>query len=34
VDYHFCYFTVHGGTLEMKAFDQEGRLFDFFTLNK
>ncbi|HVK16079.1 MAG TPA: metallophosphoesterase family protein [Fimbriiglobus sp.] len=34
VDYHFCQFTVHGGTLECKAFDQEGRLFDSFSLRK
>ncbi len=34
VDYHFCYFTVHGGTLECKAFDHEGRLFDSFALHK
>jgi hypothetical protein len=34
VDFHYCYFTVHGGTLHMKAFDQEGRLFDQFSLKK
>jgi 3',5'-cyclic AMP phosphodiesterase CpdA len=34
VDYHFCYATVHGGTLELMAFDHEGRLFDQFALKK
>ncbi|MBA4063927.1 MAG: hypothetical protein C0501_09485 [Isosphaera sp.] len=34
VDHHFCYVTVHGGALGLKAFDQEGRLFDEFALNK
>lgn len=34
VDYHYCYFTVHGGTMEAKAFDQEGRLFDTFSRRK
>ncbi len=33
-DYHFCYVTIHGGTLELTAFDQEGRSFDRFTLQK
>lgn len=33
-DYHFCYVTVHNGTFNLKAFDQEGRLFDQFTLQK
>ena len=31
---HFCYVTVHNGTLNLKAIDQEGRLFDQFTLKK
>lgn len=30
VDHHFCYVTVQGGTLGLKAFDQDGRLFDSF----
>jgi predicted phosphodiesterase len=34
VDYHFCYVTVHQGTFNFKAFDQEGRLFDQFSLKK
>ncbi len=33
-DYHFCYVTVHRGTFHLKAFDQEGRLFDAMTLKK
>lgn len=33
-DFHFCYVTVHNGTLNLKAVDQEGRLFDQFTLKK
>lgn len=33
-DFHFCYATVHGGTFNLKAFDQEGRQFDQFTLKK
>lgn len=34
VDYHYCYLTVHGGVLNFKAFDQEGRLFDQFSKEK
>ncbi len=34
VDYHFCYITIHQGTFNFKAFDQEGRLFDQFALKK
>jgi predicted phosphodiesterase len=34
VDYHFCYVTIHQGTFNFKAFDQEGRLFDQFVLKK
>lgn len=33
-DYHFCYLTVHQGSLQFKAFDHEGRLFDHFSLKK
>jgi hypothetical protein len=33
-DYHFCYVTVHNGTFDLKAVDQEGRQFDEFTLQK
>jgi 3',5'-cyclic AMP phosphodiesterase CpdA len=33
-DFHFCYATVHRGTLTVKAFDHEGRLFDQFSLQK
>ncbi len=34
VTYHCCYFTVHGGQLECKVFDDEGRLFDQFEMKK
>jgi predicted phosphodiesterase len=34
VDFHFCYITIHQGALHFKAFDQEGRLFDHFSLRK
>lgn len=34
VDYHFCLVNIQGGTLEFKAFDQEGRLFDSFEMEK
>ncbi len=34
VDYHYCYLTVHNKTLNLKAFDQEGRLFDQFVKRK
>ena len=34
VDYHYCYVTVQDGTFNLKAFDQENRLFDEFTLTK
>ncbi len=33
-DYHFCYVTVHGGKLTLKAFDHQGMLFDTFDLVK
>ncbi len=33
-DYHYCYVTIQDGTLNFKAFDQEGRLFDHFTMRK
>lgn len=32
--HHFCYVAVNGKTLEMKAFDLEGRLFDTLTIEK
>ena len=34
VDFHYCYLTVHGKSLNFKAFDQEGRLFDQFAKEK
>lgn len=34
VDFHFCYVTIHQGAFHFKAFDQEGRLFDHFSLTK
>ncbi len=33
-DYHYCYVTVHQGTLNLKAIDHEGHLFDQFTIKK
>lgn len=33
-DYHYCYVAIQGGTLSFKAFDQENRLFDHFTMKK
>ena len=32
--HHFCYVTVHGGELQIQAYDFEGRLFDQATLKK
>ena len=32
--HHFCYVAVNGTTLEMKAYDLEGRLFDTLTIQK
>ncbi len=32
--HHFCYVTVHGGELEIQAYDFEGRLFDHVRLAK
>ena len=32
--HHFCYVAVNGKTLEMKAYDLEGRLFDTLTIEK
>lgn len=34
VDYHFCYFTVDGGEMQVKVFDAEGRLFDQWEIRK
>jgi len=34
VVYHCCYFTVVGGRLECRVFDDEGRLFDQFEMRK
>jgi hypothetical protein len=34
VDHHYCYVTIHGGTFQFKAFDQNGMLFDSFALSK
>lgn len=33
-DHHFCYVTVHGGELEIQAYDIGGRLFDSTKLQK
>ncbi|MEE9393502.1 MAG: LamG-like jellyroll fold domain-containing protein [Planctomycetota bacterium] len=32
--HHFCFVAVNGGTLEMKAYDLEGRLFDSLKIEK
>lgn len=32
--HHFCMVAVNGGTLEMKAYDLEGRLFDTLVIDK
>lgn len=32
--HHYCYVTVHGGQLDIKAFDLDGRLFDQIVINK
>ncbi len=32
--HHWCYVAVNGGTLEIKAFDLEGRMFDVAKLKK
>jgi len=34
VDFHFCCFTVHQNKMNFKAFDQDGKLFDYFELTK
>jgi hypothetical protein len=34
VAYHFCLINIHEGRLECKAFDDQGRLFDSFDINK
>ncbi len=33
-DYHYCYVVVSGNRFELKAFDQENRLFDLFEIVK
>lgn len=33
-DHHLCYVTVHGGELEIQAYDLSGRLFDSTKLQK
>jgi predicted phosphodiesterase len=32
--HHFCYVTIHGKTIQFKAYDIEGRLFDVFEMTK
>lgn len=32
--HHYCLAAINGGTLEFKAFDMEGRLFDTLTIEK
>jgi acid phosphatase type 7 len=32
--HHFVYVAINGGTLELKSYDLEGRLFDSWTLSK
>jgi len=33
-DFHYCYANVAGGKFELKAYDQDNRLFDFFEIVK
>jgi len=33
-DFHYCYVNVSGNHFELKAFDQDDRLFDFFEIVK
>jgi predicted phosphodiesterase len=33
-DYHFCYVNITGNRFELKAYDQDNRLFDFFEIVK
>jgi hypothetical protein len=32
--HHYCLAAVNGRTLEFKAFDMEGRLFDYLKIDK
>jgi hypothetical protein len=32
--HHYCFATIHGGSLQFYAYDEDGRLFDTFELNK
>lgn len=32
--FHYCYVTIHDRTIQLKAYDLEGRLFDTFELTK
>jgi hypothetical protein len=32
--YHICYATVHDRTIQFKAIDLEGRMFDMFEMTK
>src|SRR5262245_22546918 len=34
VDFHYCYVNIHGGQLELQAFDHRGCLFDCLDLKK
>ena len=34
VDFHYCYFAVHGGTVDCKVFDSTDRMFDQFSLKE
>lgn len=33
-DFHYCYVNITGNRFELKAFDQDNRLFDFFEISK
>lgn len=33
-DFHYCYVTIHGGRLVLKAYDQNDLMFDLLTLQK
>jgi acid phosphatase type 7 len=34
VDFHYCYVAINGNNFDLKAFDQNGNLFDQFSIDK
>jgi hypothetical protein len=34
VDYHLVLFTIHGNSLQLRAFDKDGQLFDSWSKTK